>query len=103
MANWIKVTTFDEIPVMGSRKVIYNDKEIAVFKTKSENIHAVNNTCPHKQGKLSEGIVHDEEVTCPMHNWVIDLNSGEATGGDCGCTEVYETKVEDDFIYLKLG
>ena len=99
---WIEVTTVDNIPVMGSRKVIYKDKEIALFRTRSENIYAVNNTCPHKQGKLSEGIVHDERVTCPMHNWVIDLPSGEATGGDCGCTDVYEIKVENNTIYLNI-
>ena len=99
---WLQVTTIEEIPTMGSRKVIYKDKEIALVKTKSEKLYAVNNTCPHKQGKLSEGIVHDEEITCPMHNWVIDLNSGEATGGDCGCTEVYSTKVEGGLVYINL-
>ena len=99
---WIEVTTVDNIPAMGSRKIIYKDKEIALFRTRSENIYAVNNTCPHKQGKLSEGIVHNERVTCPMHNWVIDLSSGEATGGDCGCTDVYETKVENNTIYLNI-
>lgn len=99
---WLEVIKVDDIPAMGSRKVIYKDIEIALVKTKSEKIYAVNNTCPHKQGKLSEGIVHDEEITCPMHNWVIDLNSGEATGGDCGCTEVYSTKVEGGVVYINL-
>ena len=50
----------------------------------------------------AEGIVHNERVTCPMHNWVIELSSGEATGGDCGCTDVYESKIEDDYIYLNM-
>jgi nitrite reductase (NADH) small subunit len=100
--NWLKVTHINDIPEMGSRKVIYKDVEIALFKTKNAKIFAVNNTCPHKQGKLSEGIVHDEKITCPMHNWVIDLPSGEALGEDCGCTQTYETKIENDLIYIKL-
>lgn len=99
---WIEVTKVENIPTMGSRKIICGEKEIALFRTRSENIYAVNNTCPHKQGKLSEGIVHNERVTCPMHNWVIDLSSGEATGGDCGCTDVYETKIENDTVYLNI-
>ena len=99
---WLEVTKVENIPTMGSRKIIYKDLEIALFKTRDENIYAVNNTCPHKQGKLSEGIVHDEMITCPMHNWVIDLASGEATGGDCGCTEVYFTKVEAGLLYIDL-
>ena len=31
--------------------------------------------CPHKGGPLSQGIVHGHAVTCPLHNWVIDLQT----------------------------
>jgi len=88
--------------VMGSRVLFYKEEEIALFKTKDEKIHAVNNLCPHKQGKLSEGLVHDDNVTCPLHNWVIDLDTGEAQGNDCGCTTTYETKIENNMVYVKL-
>ena len=37
-----------------------------------------------KGGPLSQGIVHGRSVTCPLHNWVIDLASGEATAPDDG-------------------
>ncbi|PLY05981.1 MAG: nitrite reductase (NAD(P)H) small subunit [Arcobacter sp.] len=102
MANWIKIIEANEIPLMGSRKVIIGEEEIALFKTKSGYIFAINNICPHKQGKLSEGLVHESVVTCPLHNWDIDLASGEALGNDSGCTNVYETKIEGDFLYLSL-
>ncbi len=38
--------------------------------------------CPHKGGPLSEGIVHGRQVTCPLHNWVFDMDTGEAQGAD---------------------
>lgn len=102
MAKWVKITETKNIPVMGSRKVIVGDTEIAVFKTKDGSIFAVNNVCPHKEGKLSEGLVHDHQVTCPLHNWDIDLKTGEALGNDSGCTHTYESKIEDNILYLNL-
>ncbi len=102
MANWIKIIEANDIPLMGSRKVVIDEEEIALFKTRDGSIFAINNTCPHKQGKLSEGLVHENVVTCPLHNWDIDLATGEALGNDSGCTNVYESKVEDGFLYLSL-
>lgn len=42
------------------------------------------------------------EVTCPLHNWEIDLKTGEALGNDSGCTGIFETKIEDGILYLNI-
>ena len=102
MSDWIEITQLDEIPVLGSRVVKTADEDIAIFRTSDDRIFAVKDACPHKQGPLSQGIVHGTSVTCPLHNWKIDLASGEALGADEGCTNVYETKVEDDMVYLRM-
>lgn len=102
MKTWIAVININEIPSMGSRVLYYKDEEIAIFKTKNDSIHAISNLCPHKKGKLSEGLVHEEMVTCPLHNWDIDLNTGEAKGEDCDCTTTYETMIKEDLIYIKI-
>lgn len=102
MATWVKLVATKEIPSMGSRKVIVGETEIAIFKTRDGSIFAINNVCPHKQGKLTEGLVHEHVVTCPLHNWDVDLATGQALGNDSGCTNVYETKIEEDIVYLNL-
>ena len=100
--KWYRITEIENIPFMGSRKVEISEIEIAIFKTRDGSIFAINNICPHKKGKLSDGLVHDKQVTCPLHNWEIDLSSGEALGSDSGCTGIYETKIEDGIVYLGL-
>ena len=102
MSDWIEITQLDEIPVLGSRVVKTDSMDIAIFRTSDDRIFAVKDACPHKQGPLSQGIVHGTSVTCPLHNWKIDLASGEALGADEGCTNVYDTKVENNMIYLRL-
>ncbi|MCE1236654.1 MAG: nitrite reductase small subunit NirD [Hyphomicrobiales bacterium] len=87
---------------MAARTVRFGAREIAVFRTADDHVFALENKCPHKGGPLSEGIVHGRKVACPLHNWVIDLESGKATGADEGCAEEFPVKLEAGRIRLGL-
>ena len=103
MSNWQEITTLDEIPVLGSRVIETDTVNIAIFRGTNDNIFAIKDECPHKKGPLSQGIMHGDSVTCPLHNWKISLTSGEALGADEGCTNTYNTKVEDGKVFLSLS
>ena len=98
--NWSEVVALEEIPQLGSRVIKTDTMNIAVFRTASDEVFAMKDECPHKQGPLSQGIVHGTSVTCPLHNWRIDLASGEALGPDEGCTNVFPTKVENGVVFI---
>lgn len=102
MSNWIEVTSLDAIPRLGARVVKTEAFDVALFRTSSDNVFALKDECPHKKGPLSQGIVHGNTVTCPLHNWEIDLASGEARGPDEGCTNIYPVKVENGRVFLRL-
>ncbi|HHL33260.1 MAG TPA: nitrite reductase small subunit NirD [Desulfobulbaceae bacterium] len=101
MSDWMKVAHIEDIPVLGSRIVRTDTMDIAIFRNSDDQVFALKDECPHKQGPLSQGIVHGSSVTCPLHNWKIDLASGEALGVDEGCTNAFETKIEDNIVYLR--
>lgn len=103
MINWMDVGAMIDIPVQGARTVTTPMGEIAIFRTLAGAVHAVENSCPHRGGPLSEGIVHGDRITCPLHNWVIDLKTGEATGADSGCTRVIPIRVEGSRILLGMA
>ena len=101
-SEWVAVGKVAEIPVRGARVLRANGLEIGVFRTSTGEVYAIDNRCPHKKGPLSEGIVHDSAVTCPLHNWVIDLRSGKARGADEGCVTTYPVELrEGDVIYVQ--
>ncbi len=101
-SEWIEVVALKDIPKLGSRVIKTDVMNIAVFRTAKDEVFAVKDQCPHKQGPLSQGIVHGSSVTCPLHNWKIDLASGQALGPDEGCTNIYPVRVEDERVYLKV-
>jgi len=102
MSNWIEIAALEEIPRLGSRVVKTDTMNVAVFRTRDDQVFAVKDACPHKQGPLSQGIVSGTTVTCPLHNWKIDLESGCALGPDEGCTNTFNAKVENGKVYLSL-
>lgn len=102
MNNWVEVVALKDIPILGSRVVVTDTMKIAVFRTAKDEVFAIKDACPHKQGPLSQGIVHGTSVTCPLHNWKIDLVSGQALGPDEGCTNVFPTKVENGIVFIDL-
>jgi len=102
MTTWFQVGPLDDIPRLGSRVVRTPRGNIAVFRTDGDEVFALDDRCPHKAGPLSQGIVHNRRVTCPLHNFVIELATGQAVAPDQGCTQSYPAKVEDGVVWLSL-
>jgi nitrite reductase (NADH) small subunit len=100
MNDWIEIAALEDIPRLGARVIRTDTMDVAVFRTGDDQVFALRDACPHKGGPLSQGIVHGGSVTCPLHNWKIDLASGEALGPDQGCTNVFATRVENGRVYL---
>jgi nitrite reductase (NADH) small subunit len=100
MTEWIEIGTVQAIPRRGARCVSVPGGKIAVFRTQEDQIFAIENRCPHRNGPLSEGIVHGASVTCPLHNWVFDLQTGKALGVDEGQVRTYPIDVVDGRIFL---
>jgi nitrite reductase (NADH) small subunit len=102
MNYWTQVAKLEEIPALGARTIETDSMTIAVFRNSSDQVFALKDEYPHKKEPLSQGIVHGTTVTCPLHNWKISLESGEANAPDEGCTNTFETKVEDGMVYIKI-
>jgi nitrite reductase (NADH) small subunit len=100
--SWVRLCRIEEIPRLGSRMVERAAGNIAVFRTGDDRVFALLDHCPHKGGPLSQGIVHGESVTCPLHNWQIDLESGEAKAPDAGCARRFSVKLEEGHVFLEL-
>lgn len=98
--NWVDIGTIEDIPVRGSRVVKTAIGCIGVFRTDDDAVYAVSNTCPHRGGPLSDGIVHGHSVTCPLHNMVFDLATGEAQGADEGRIDTFPLRVDQGRLLL---
>ncbi len=102
LKNWIDVCSVEDVPFQGSRIVKTPEGCLALFKTSAGEVFALNDECPHKQGPLSQGMVHDKFVTCPLHSWVFSLETGEAQGADVGKVETQPVRIVEGRVELGL-
>lgn len=97
---WLDIGALDDIPRQGARVLKTAKGCIAVFRADDDHVFALDDRCPHKGGPLSEGIVHGHAVTCPLHNWVFDMNSGQAQGADEGAVGTYAIRLDGGRILI---
>ncbi len=103
MSNWKLICPLNDIPQLGSRVVQrITGGDIAIFRNAQDEVFALHDHCPHKNGPLSQGIVHGRKVTCPLHNWNISLEDGKVIAPDVGSCGKFEVKVKDGQVFLSL-
>ncbi len=97
--TWHDVAALGDIPEDGGLAVEIDGRSVAIFR-QGENLFALEDTCPHRGGRLSEGIVRDGTVFCPLHAWCFRLDSGcnedEGPGVD-----IFSVTIEADRVKVK--
>jgi nitrite reductase (NADH) small subunit len=90
-----KLGPVSRIPPGEGRVYSVNGENIAVFRTRSGEIYAVQAACPHRGGPLADGLVGGTTLICPLHAWKFDLATGQALFGDSGL-KTYRVHVDTD-------
>ena len=90
----VMVGPVDEIPLGEGRTFAVGDDRVAIFRTRSGELFAVQAECPHKRGPLADGLLGGTTLICPLHSWKFDLRSGDALMGDCGL-RTYAVRVDE--------
>jgi 3-phenylpropionate/trans-cinnamate dioxygenase ferredoxin subunit len=78
MARFVEVAKRALIPEGGVIGVEVEGKTIALVNLNGE-IYALDDSCPHESGPLSEGEVEGEEITCPWHSSRFNIRTGRVT------------------------
>ena len=100
--NWVKVTEIGNIPLREGRCVKLGNHEVAIFRL-PDKVLAVDNRCPHNLGPLCDGITSGTSVTCPLHGWKIDLESGAVKKPDVPLrVRTYPVRLVDGIIEVEL-
>ena len=94
-----------EIPIGKSKSISIEDAKskkninIAIFNI-SGRFYAISDSCAHKGGPLSKGVLNSDIVTCPWHGWKYSVKNGKSSheGGDS--VNSYKVKVVKGKLYV---
>ena len=101
-AGWVEIGEADDVPLLEGRSVEVGGRRIAVFRL-LDGWAALDHACPHLGGPLSDGIVADGCVTCPLHNRRYSLETGERIDADGDAVRTYEVRERDGVLELRLA
>jgi nitrite reductase (NADH) small subunit len=98
---WLSVGRVADIPELEGRSVTVAGRRIAVFRL-PDGWAAIDGDCPHRGGPLSDGLVSESCVTCPLHGRRFDLHTGAQARGEDVVT-VHEIREHRGKLYLRLA
>ena len=76
MGQFVKIGTTAELEDLEAGKLVETGgKRIAIFNVGGK-YYAIEDTCPHRGGPLSEGMLAEDEVVCPWHGSRFKVTTG---------------------------
>lgn len=102
MPEQVPVATKSELVEGQGKCVTVGDKRIALFLSEG-NVYAIDDTCTHEDGPLSEGELDGTEVECPWHGASFNIASGEALSAPAyEDVNAYPVTIDGDQIKVEV-
>ncbi|MEY4321854.1 MAG: hypothetical protein RL167_582 [Actinomycetota bacterium] len=99
----VRICRVDEIKAGKAIRVKIGDDAIAIAKTKSGDVYAIDDKCSHGEISLSEGFIEKDTIECWAHGAKFSLATGEAlTLPAYEPVKTYEVLIENDEIFLEI-
>jgi 3-phenylpropionate/trans-cinnamate dioxygenase ferredoxin subunit len=76
MTEYVTIATTDEIQP-GERMVVEIDNKWIVVFNVGGTYYAIEDRCPHDDGPLAEGMLHECMIECPRHGAAFDIATGK--------------------------
>ena len=77
-------------------------EKICVTRT-NKGFYAVQDKCPHNGASLSKGYCsNNNEIICPLHRYLSDLQSGKATSGGAFALKTYPIEIKNDGVFIGI-
>jgi nitrite reductase/ring-hydroxylating ferredoxin subunit len=99
--EWISVALAASLPPGRCRGVTAAGIDIVLVNVDGD-IHALDNTCPHQGGPLSEGHLEGAVLTCPWHGWPFDVRTRAHARRSDIALAAYDVRVVDGRIEVSV-
>jgi nitrite reductase (NADH) small subunit len=97
----VQICRVEEVPLGLGRAFRIEGLDIAIFRSRSGAVHAVDNRCPHRGGPLADGMLAGNRVVCPFHAFRYDLDTGACDQLDSCAARTFPTRVHDGWVLLQ--
>ena len=100
-AGWHDLGSVENLLDESLRGALVHGRRLCVGRT-GDAFFAIDDTCPHAGGSLSEGMIDVGQVICPLHAYAFETKTGQCLDDpECGVTS-YPVRIHDDTLQVYL-
>ena len=99
--RFVPVASLEELRAAG-RLVIHHDHHVVCLFADGDDVHAVDNRCPHMGFPLHRGTVCDGILTCHWHHARFDLKTGGTFDQWADELRRFPTRVDGDTVLIDV-
>lgn len=102
MTDWIKACSIDNLGQGEMFSFDHNEKKLLLTNMNGK-IFATDRICTHAEADLSNGILTENGLTCPLHLSVFNMDDGAPQNLPAeNPLQTYRTKIEDNSILIEV-
>ncbi len=104
MTQWLRACAAEDIETEDLIRFDHGDRTFAIYRSPVDEFFCTDGLCTHEQVHLSDGLVMDHIIECPMHTGQFDYRTGEAKRAPvCVNLATYPVKVEAGDVFVDIG
>ena len=98
----VAVARLDELEA-GQPRLVEAEGRRLVLTRVGDAVYALDETCGHQGGPLSEGRLSGARLTCPWHGWMYDVKTGQCVmPSRGGCVPAYPVRLDAGQVWVTL-
>jgi len=102
MSRFVPVAKVSELSP-GQMKMVVADRERLLLVNMAGTFYVISDTCGHDWAPLSRGKLEGHVIVCPRHFARYDVRTGQLLSGPLADdVPIYEVRIEEDTVYVKL-
>ena len=103
MSEWLRVCSVKDIDEEDVMRFDHGDKSLIVIHGRDGSFYAADGHCTHERQHLSESLVDEFEIECPLHFGAYDYRTGNPTVPSvCAALKTYPVTVEGDDVFVEI-
>ena len=99
--NWQRLGSVEDLKTRDLQQLEVDHTLIALSYRNGE-FGAVSGRCNHAGGPLGQGLLKDDYIVCPWHNWMFHRLTGEARPGIPAAVPRHALRIQDGALYIDI-
>ena len=99
--TWYDLGSIDDFAGIEVKGALIAGVKLCVGKA-GEEYFAIDDTCSHAGGSLSEGMIDGDQVICPLHAYGFEIKTGHCPDDPDCSVKVYPVRIEGNKLKVQL-